>query len=403
MTKTINRLPAILLAVIIAAGLTLAGLGMLQPVYGTDAPGDNGVAKLIEKANPGAVQKKGATNNLDPEDLLDFGQYYVGTAIPEDQWKWIIPVGESLTKEALGPRVQLYGDDYVLPESIYEVKVEKYLGYNMETGEELYEPAEFPLTVEPADAVDKEGNSVGGTAQYRLIATPTAEAQKEYGYKGKSYGYVFLYDDHTLNNYGANVDFGSEGEKYFKYNEKDGQWQYEVNPGKTLTLEVSVGSGSEEKVLTNGTDYEAYYLNQDIDTIYPPDYDFTKFPTTAGRYQLYIFGIDPYYGWDSNTLIKVGKDNPMKVKAKTIKAKKAKTMTFKAGKAFKFTKKAKGKVTYAKVSGSKKIKVSKAGKITVKKGLKKGKTYNVKVKVKARGDDTYLSGEQTVTLKVKIK
>ena len=43
------------------------------------------------------------------------------------------------------------------------------------------------------------------------------------------------------------------------------------------------------------------------------------------------------------------------------------------------------------------------GKVTVKKGLKKG-TYNVKVKVKALGNNNYkASVTKTVTFKVKIK
>ena len=64
---------------------------------------------------------------------------------------------------------------------------------------------------------------------------------------------------------------------------------------------------------------------------------------------------------------------------------------------------AQGKVTYKKTSGSSKISInSKTGKITVKKGLKKG-TYKIKVKVKAAGNETYKSKSKTVTLTIKIK
>ena len=46
---------------------------------------------------------------------------------------------------------------------------------------------------------------------------------------------------------------------------------------------------------------------------------------------------------------------------------------------------------------------TKTGKITVKKGLKKG-TYKVKVKVKAAGNANYkASKEKTVTVTVKVK
>ena len=64
--------------------------------------------------------------------------------------------------------------------------------------------------------------------------------------------------------------------------------------------------------------------------------------------------------------------------------------------------KAKGAVTYTKVSGNSKITIAKkTGKVTVKKGLKKG-TYKVKVKVKAAGTKNYkASSAKTVTFKVK--
>jgi hypothetical protein len=100
-------------------------------------------------------------------------------------------------------------------------------------------------------------------------------------------------------------------------------------------------------------------------------------------------------------LIKVGEKNTMTAKANTVKAKKNKKTTIAAKKAFKVT--AKGKVYYEKLSGNAKIAVSSSGKVTVKKGLKKGKTYKVKVKVKTDGDATHLSASKTVTLKVKVK
>ena len=76
-------------------------------------------------------------------------------------------------------------------------------------------------------------------------------------------------------------------------------------------------------------------------------------------------------------------------------------------------KNAAGKVTYkrAKIACSKKlmraakakIKVNKkTGKITLKKGLKKGK-YTVTVKVTAKGDDWYNAGTKTVKVKITVK
>ena len=45
---------------------------------------------------------------------------------------------------------------------------------------------------------------------------------------------------------------------------------------------------------------------------------------------------------------------------------------------------------------------SKTGKVTVKKGLKKG-TYSVKVKITAKGDKNHNLGTKTITAKIKVK
>ncbi len=53
--------------------------------------------------------------------------------------------------------------------------------------------------------------------------------------------------------------------------------------------------------------------------------------------------------------------------------------------------------------GNKKITINKtSGKVTVKKGLKKGK-YKIKVLVTADGDDTYLKGTETKTFTIKVR
>ena len=63
--------------------------------------------------------------------------------------------------------------------------------------------------------------------------------------------------------------------------------------------------------------------------------------------------------------------------------------------------KAQGKVTYKKASGNKSITVNSAGKITVKKGLKKG-TYKVAVNVTAAGNATYKAKTVKVIVVVKV-
>ncbi|MCR5652549.1 MAG: hypothetical protein K6F88_01985 [Ruminococcus sp.] len=98
------------------------------------------------------------------------------------------------------------------------------------------------------------------------------------------------------------------------------------------------------------------------------------------------------------------KNNPLKVKAKalTVKAK-AKNTTFKKAKAFKITG-AKGKVTFKKKSGSKLISVNKkSGAVTVKNGIKKGKTAKATITVTAAGTTAYKKGSKTVTITVKAK
>lgn len=63
----------------------------------------------------------------------------------------------------------------------------------------------------------------------------------------------------------------------------------------------------------------------------------------------------------------------------------------------------KGKVTYSKVSGSSKLKINaKTGKITVKKGTKKG-TYQIKIKAKAAATKNYKAASKNAVVKVKVK
>ena len=99
------------------------------------------------------------------------------------------------------------------------------------------------------------------------------------------------------------------------------------------------------------------------------------------------------------------KANTLSVKGKTVKVKfaklKKKKQTIAINKAMTVSN-AQGAVTYAKASGNKKITVAKNGKITVKKGLKKG-SYKVKIKVTAAGNDEYNAAVKTVTVTIKVK
>ncbi len=95
--------------------------------------------------------------------------------------------------------------------------------------------------------------------------------------------------------------------------------------------------------------------------------------------------------------------NPAKISAgtKTVRysaLKKAKKLT-----APLTVRNAAGTVRYSRVSGSKKLAVSsKSGKITVKKGTKKG-TYTIKVKIAVKGDANHLPLTKKKTVKIRVK
>lgn len=102
---------------------------------------------------------------------------------------------------------------------------------------------------------------------------------------------------------------------------------------------------------------------------------------------------------------KIKKAQPLKVTARkpSVRYSRTRKRTIKIKKAVKFVKTAKGKVTYKKTGGSKKLTISKkTGTITVKKGTKKG-TYKIRIKISASGDSKYKAGFRTVTVKVKVK
>ena len=125
-----------------------------------------------------------------------------------------------------------------------------------------------------------------------------------------------------------------------------------------------------------------------------------------GEYYMTIEGIGEYGGRCFYQYIISKGANPLKVKAKPFKIKqsalKKKSKTVKVSKVIKTVKAGAGKVTYKKTSGSKKITINKkTGKVTFKKGLKKG-TYKVKVAVKAAGDSYFKAKTQKLTLKIKV-
>ena len=141
--------------------------------------------------------------------------------------------------------------------------------------------------------------------------------------------------------------------------------------------------------LTSGTDFAASYSNN----------------IKIGTAKVTINGKGVFYGTRNLTFKIDKKKNTLTVKPLTATVKyskvKKKNQTLKRSAVLSVSK-AKGTVTYTKASGNKKITISKAGKVTIKKKLKKG-TYKVKVKVKAAGTSYYKSLTKTVTFKIKVK
>lgn len=119
----------------------------------------------------------------------------------------------------------------------------------------------------------------------------------------------------------------------------------------------------------------------------------------AGSYKVTIKGIGAYKSGTFNKTYKINKASN-KVTAKASKTtvkyskKKATTVTVKAN--------GQGKKTYSTSSTPKNLRkyisVSKNGKVTLKKGAKKG-TY--KVTVKCAGNKNYKSGTKTITIRIK--
>ncbi|MBR3464400.1 MAG: hypothetical protein IKH23_04950 [Clostridiales bacterium] len=167
-------------------------------------------------------------------------------------------------------------------------------------------------------------------------------------------------------------------------------------------------SGAVKYKLTDNNQYEdlgtvtsnSVYLHDlinkkiNLGNIGKADYYYIEITAINKKGQIIGTGHCSYRYMETNTLTVTGK---------TIKAKRRKKKTFSVAKAITFKNRGQGKLTYAKVSGNKKISINKTtGKITVKKGLKK-KTYKVAIRVTASGKSVYAATQRTVTVSVKVK
>ena len=254
----------------------------------------------------------------------------------------------------------------------------------------------------------------------------------------KQFGHEYtgmLYINNKAISTGANTDTIKDGDVLFSGSYADGNYadvfgyfnktDISTTIGKKVTLKLTTGNSlggdwaqmlplDEAKLMLINNEGKLEDVPSSIVASYTKGETDGTFEVTfkkAGIYLISVEGSVAYEGYygpvtgrcaGPNAVVLVNKiANPLTAKGKTVKASSKKKMTFTAKKAF-TVKKNQGKVTYKKASGNSKITVSKAGKVTVKKGLKKGKTYSIKVKVTAAGNANYKKGTKTATLKVKI-
>lgn len=141
------------------------------------------------------------------------------------------------------------------------------------------------------------------------------------------------------------------------------------------------------KTLAEGTDYKVTYADN----------------TNAGTAKVTISGINEYTGTIDKTF-NIAKAE-QKVKAVTPKSGKAKKLAI--GKSFTIKATAsieQGEAQFKKLSGNRKLKISSTGKVTAKKGLKKGKIYKLKYKVRIKATGNCETTKYvTKTVKIRIK
>ena len=140
------------------------------------------------------------------------------------------------------------------------------------------------------------------------------------------------------------------------------------------------------KTLVNGKDYKVTYTDN----------------TNAGTAKVEITGINEQDGM----IIKTFKIAKATQKVKAVTPKNDATKKLAVGKSFMIkatASKEQGTAQFKKVSGNKKLKISSTGKVTAEKGLKKGKTYTLKYKVRIKATENCKTTKYvTRTVKIKI-
>ena len=157
------------------------------------------------------------------------------------------------------------------------------------------------------------------------------------------------------------------------------------------TLVVKNGN----KKLKEGTDFEVVYPTES---------------KNAGTYKATVKGTGSYSDQRSFSYTIVKAKNSLKTSYKNKKKGKVlkkvdtdkKNATFDISDLIGIATEGQGTVTYVKAKGNSKISISKAGKVTVKKGIKKG-LYRVKVNVKAAGDNNYNAITKKMWVNIRVR
>lgn len=281
----------------------------------------------------------------------------------------------------------------VSPEE-YSLKIE-HTWYDEAAGKDMYE--------EVGDSVGIAAKDEEGFTEYKVTVTEgSGDAATE-----KCSSQFMVTDKYSLNWVCADISFNGLIRK--------DDWRmanrFWIDSASNAVPVVKSIDGT---VLTED-EYTLTYYNRvadpdaedaDRDKVLSTEKPLRSIPKYAGGYLVGVEGKAPYYG-EALVLLDIGERNTLAAKGKTASIKysklKKKNQTLAVSKVIKFTDKGKGTKSYAKKSGNKKITINKkTGKVTVKKGLKKG-TYNVKVVIKAAGNDRYTAITKTVTFKIKVK
>ena len=320
----------------------------------------------------------------------------------DDNWAFIDDVNADPAKGVSEENIRIISGELEQefdPNDFEVTDVKKYMGYEEETGNDIWEDAAFPLTFDKKGTKDKNGFRTDGTSLYKF-AVKAKDGSRWTGKTGTMYLFVnSKYSLYNLKDYFiGSVEF-TKLNKYLKSWDKDPYERYVIPKAKaSKSYKPTIMIGKDK--LTPGKQVTVKYVNDKTKK------EYSSFPTALGEYTVVITGKAPYFGSDKSTHLRIWAKNPLQVKGKTVKIKKKqikkKAKVLGVSKVIKTVKKGQGKVTYKKLSGNKKIVVSKTGKVTVKKGLKKG-TYKVKVSVKAAGNDKYNPITKKVTFTIKVK